>query len=504
MPKPTDIQTVGAALYFLPVRTRVPLKFGSETLTEVTCARARVTVRDRKGQEATGWGETPLSVQWVWPGALPYQERHDLLKKFCVQLAELWSSYRKPAHPIEIGHDFQTEILPGLLQGFNHANRRGGDGSSPTSSEHARFVGTRRRTHESVAGRSPNKPPAREPMPWLAALLCCSAFDLALHDAYGKLLQRPVYETYSSEFMNSDLAAYLQPAEGAAVSFRGKYPSDFLVTKPAGRLIAWHLVGGLDPLEKADLAGDEPRDGYPMLLADWIKRDGLTCLKVKLRGNDEAWDYERILRVGAIGAGNGVNWLSVDFNCTVTEPEYVNRILDRLRDDQPRIYGMILYVEQPFPYELDRFPIDVHSVSARKPLFLDESAHDWRRVRQGRELGWTGVALKTCKTQTGALLSGCWAKAHGMGLMVQDLTNPMLAQIPHVQLAAHFPTIMGVETNAMQFYPDASAAEARIHPGLYRRCGGTVDLSTLSGAGFGYRLEEIARELPAPAAEFEG
>jgi L-alanine-DL-glutamate epimerase-like enolase superfamily enzyme len=303
--------------------------------------------------------------------------------------------------------------------------------------------------------------------------------------------------------MNRDLAAYLQPASRSAVSFRGKYPVDFLVPKPPQRLTAWHLVGGLDPVEVTDLKGDELRDGYPVLLADWIQRDGLTCLKVKSRGNDEAWDYARILQVGAIGSAHGVHWLSIDFNCTVTEPAYVNGILDRLRDDQPRIYGMILYVEQPFPYELDQYPIDVHSVSARKPLFLDESAHNWERVRQGRELGWTGVALKTCKTQTGALLSGCWASAHGMGLMVQDLTNPMLAQIPHVQLAAHFATIMGVETNAMQFYPEASNPEAQAHPGLYQRREGRVDLSTLRGPGFGYRLEEIRRELPVPAAEFE-
>jgi len=25
-----------------------------------------------------------------------------------------------------------------------------------------------------------------------------------------------------------------------------------------------------------------------------------------------------------------------------------------LRDEQPRLYGMILYVEQPFPYELEQ------------------------------------------------------------------------------------------------------------------------------------------------------
>ncbi len=119
----------------------------------------------------------------------------------------------------------------------------------------------------------------------------------------------------------------------------------------------------------------------------------------------------------------------------------------------------------------------------------------------GRVVGWSGVALKTCKTQTGALLSLCWAKAHGMPVMVQDLTNPMIAQIPHVRLAAHAETIMGVETNAMQFYPAASDAEAAIHPGLYQRHNGEIDLSTISGPGFGYRLDEIRRELSEPAME---
>jgi hypothetical protein len=161
---------------------------------------------------------------------------------------------------------------------------------------------------------------------------------------------------------------------------------------------------------------------------------------------------------------------------------------------------MVLYVEQPFPYELEDHPIDVHSVSARKPLFLDESAHSWQLVRLGRKLGWSGVALKTCKTQTGALLGACWAKAHGMTLMVQDLTNPMLAQIPHVLLAAHVGTIMGIETNAMQFYPEASRAESKVHPGLYRRVGGSVDFSTLGRSGFGYKVDQIKRDLPAPAA----
>ena len=108
------------------------------------------------------------------------------------------------------------------------------------------------------------------------------------------------------------------------------------------------------------------------------------------------------------------------------------------------------------------------------------------------------LALKTCKTQTGALLSLCWARAHGMTLMVQDLTNPMLAQIPHVLLAAHAGTIMGVETNSMQFYPEASDIEAVAHPGVYSRQSGELNLSSLSGSGFGYQVERINRNLPKP------
>ena len=104
----------------------------------------------------------------------------------------------------------------------------------------------------------------------------------------------------------------------------------------------------------------------------------------------------------------------------------------------------------------------------------------------GFELDWTGVALKVCKTMTGALLSACWAREHGMLLMVQDLTNPMKAVVPHVLLAANVGTIKGVECNASQFYPEASLEDEKRHPGLYERRNGVVDLRSITGNGFGY------------------
>jgi L-alanine-DL-glutamate epimerase-like enolase superfamily enzyme len=465
MAKPTDVRPVGVSLLFLPIKSRVPLKFGPEVTTEVTCARVRLTVEDRQGKRASGWGETPLSVQWVWPSQLSYEERHQALRSLSLDIARAWlRSPIEAGHPMEIGHRFLAEVLPGLTDEFNRTNLRG-----------------------------------REGVPHLAALVCTSAFDLALHDAYGVLHEVATYETYNEKYMTFSLSDYLKPAEGSDVSFGDRYPEEFLVRPRLETIPAWHLIGGKDPVDPDELTGSEPDDGYPVLLRDWIRRDGLKCLKVKLRGDDPEWDYGRLIKVGKMSVEENVDWLTADFNCTVQAPAYVNSILDRLIAEHPRYYGMLLYVEQPFPYDLKAHRIDVHSVSARKPLFMDESAHDWRFVKLGRDLGWSGVALKTCKTQTGAILSLCWAKAHGMTLMVQDLSNPMLAQIPHVLLAAHAGTIMGVESNGMQFYPEASIPEAAVHPGLFRRQAGMLDLSSIGGPGFGYRQTEVKRELPLPA-----
>ncbi|MCX6853484.1 MAG: mandelate racemase/muconate lactonizing enzyme family protein [Verrucomicrobia bacterium] len=464
--KPSDIRITSASVYFIPVNMRVPLKFGPETVTRVVCLRVKVGVEDRAGNQAEGWGETPLSVSWVWPSTISVAERAQRMEDFSIRLAKRLTTCGLQGHPMEIGSDFIHHHLADETRAANTAS-----GAQTVDAE----------------------------MPYLGSLVAFSAFDIAIHDAFGNLLGRDVYETYGPEFMNRDLSAYLQPEEGSGIDFAGFYPQDFFVAKAQTSLPVWHLVGGVDALEASDLNGSEPSDEHPILLADWIQRDGLKCLKVKLRGTDAAWDYERMVRVGRIGFANGVRWLSADFNCTVKDPAYVNAISDRLLAEEPEIYARTLYIEQPFPYDLEAHQIDVRSVSARKPLFLDESAHDWEFVRLGRRLGWSGVALKTCKTQTGALLSLCWAKAHGMPLMVQDLTNPMLAIIPHVKLAAHAGTIQGVECNAMQFYPDASTLEEQIHPGLYRRRDGIVDLSTLNGSGFGYRIAEIGRELPEPA-----
>ncbi|MFW6138611.1 MAG: enolase C-terminal domain-like protein [Spirochaetota bacterium] len=458
-----NVRVKDIGVFFIPISTRMMLVFGKQTLTSVTCLRVRIEIENEKGASASGWGEVPLNIQWLWPSSLCYEKRMDLVKEIVFNLADSLVGSEQTGHAVDLGNYILETLVPDVTrEQHNHREKR-------------------------------------EYIPWLAALAAASAFDIAVHDAYGNLHNTPVYNTYNAEFMSHDLSFYFHGYQDGA-RFRGKYPEDYLLRPSSVRLTAWHLVGGKDPLEPEELTGDEPDDGYPVLLKDWIRKDGLRCLKVKLLGADPEWDYNRVVRVGCIAAEEGVYWLSVDFNCTVREPGYVVELLDRLMVECPRIYGMLLYVEQPFPYDFTHYPIDVHAVSARKPLFMDESSFQWRNVPRGIQLGWSGIALKTCKTQTGSLFSACLAKEYCLPVMVQDLTNPMLAQIPHLLLAAHVGTYMGVETNSMQFYPEASKPEASVHPGIYQRKGGFVHLSSLTGPGFGYRIDEINRELP-PRAE---
>ncbi|MCK5673835.1 MAG: hypothetical protein KAH95_10695, partial [Spirochaetales bacterium] len=308
-----DIHIKKIEIYFLPVETRVPLKFGSEVLTSVTCARICITVENDRGYIAEGWGETPLSVQWVWHSPVSYLFRFSQLKKFVLLLSKELNDYSLKGHPMETGYLFQKEILPAVLSSFN---------KTVTDSEK---------------------------LPWLAALVALSPFDIALHDAYGNVNEVPVYKTYNNQFMNKDLSWFLESAKDKVISFKGLYPEDFFNLPPEQHLPVWHLVGGLDVIDESVPKEINPLDGYPVSLIDWIKRDGLECLKIKLKGNDSDWDYDRIVKVGNTGFDKGVKWLSVDFNCTVTDPAYVNDILDRLKKNYSFIFEMILYVEQPFP-----------------------------------------------------------------------------------------------------------------------------------------------------------
>jgi L-alanine-DL-glutamate epimerase-like enolase superfamily enzyme len=295
-----------------------------------------------------------------------------------------------------------------------------------------------------------------------------------------------------------DLSRYL------GEEFRGVYPGQFLRTNYLHRVPVFHLVGGLDALREGDLQGDRPDDGVPNSLEKWIERDGVFCLKVKLRGNDVEWDMERTLQVSRIYHEvrrrarpdlPARPHLSADTNEQCESPQYIAMYLRQLKERDAGVYGEILYVEQPTERDLEAHRFDMRSIAGLKPVLIDESLTRPADFRLATELGWSGIALKSCKGLSSDLLFVPMAELAGVPYAVQDLTNPSLALVESVGLAARTHTILGVEANSRQFFPAANAPEAAAHPGLYEIRDGYAYTDSMTGPGLGYQIERIGRDL---------
>ena len=92
-------------LTFLPVKMRLPLKFGAETIDSIQIAHVEL---DAYG--TTGRGETPLSVAWAWPSELSFAFRERMMMDFCRTLEK---EYRvENTDPMSAGYAFLTHRLP--------------------------------------------------------------------------------------------------------------------------------------------------------------------------------------------------------------------------------------------------------------------------------------------------------------------------------------------------------------------------------------------------------
>jgi hypothetical protein len=106
-------------------------------------------------------------------------------------------------------------------------------------------------------------------------------------------------------------------------------------------------------------------------------------------------------------------------------------------------------------------------------------------------LGWSGIALKSCKCLSSDLLFIALAEMARIPYAVQDLTNPSLALLQSVGLAAHCHPILGVEANSRQFFPAANEIVAGVHPQICHVQNGLIRTSSLTGTGLGLRMDEM-------------
>ncbi|MCM8768370.1 MAG: hypothetical protein NC911_01605 [Candidatus Omnitrophica bacterium] len=280
--------------------------------------------------------------------------------------------------------------------------------------------------------------------------------------------------------------------------FQGQYLSDYLRPSYQEKIPVFHLVGGLDKLWEKEVTLQDPQDGLPVSLEKWVKEERLFCLKVKLRGNDLDWDVARTIEISRVAHEvyrrlneNRQVFLSVDTNEVCETPDYIVEMLNRIKEKDSQTYQEILYVEQPTGRDLSRYNFDMTKITKLKPVLVDESLTGIAEFYQARKLGWSGLALKTCKCHSLELLLVVLATCYRMPYTIQDLTNPKLALIHSAGFAGRTNPLMGIEANASQFFPLSSVAESRVHPGIFSRKGGYLSLVSLGKIGLGYRLEEI-------------
>ncbi|MBY0514507.1 MAG: mandelate racemase/muconate lactonizing enzyme family protein [Gemmataceae bacterium] len=444
---PTHVRVVDISFDTADFQYRTPIKFGGVALDRVTLLNVTITVEGREGRTAQGFGSMPLGNVWAWPTkALSYDQTLATMKWTAGRTASIYGAGHPVGHPVEITHALESEVL------------------------------AERHLFPSLQGWT-------ESVPVLAVLVVASAFDAAMHDAYGKLHGRSCYQTYGPDFLQPDLGHFLGP------EFAGDRLDRFVSATPQPRLPLYHLVGALDPLTPADVT-KPVGDGLPEHLGEWIARDGLTHLKVKLNGDDLAWDVERVVRVNAVAEQTRpaeIGWrYSLDFNERCKDVGYLLEFLRQLRDRSPAGYDRVQYVEQPTARDLaaDRGNV-MHEAAKLKPVVIDESLVDLDSLRLAREMGYTGVAFKACKGQTQSLLLAAAAQKYGLFRCVQDLTCVGASLIHSAGLAAHIPGVAAIESNGRQYCPAANAGWEERFPGVFTIRDGLMNTATLDGPGLG-------------------
>ena len=435
-------------------------------VNDAEVADVAVEVESVDGRRAIGWGSMPMGNTWAWPsdqvdGAGTLAAMMSLGQR----VVESASVSGLSGHPLEITHELAGGYADLSLQ------------------------------VETELG-------CPQSMPVLAQLVATSPLEAAVFDAYGKIHNANSYDLLGKPFIDRDLSEYLGP------DFSGEYLDQYTLRRPKDHMPLYPLVGALDPLTDAEV--ENPiADGLPESLAQWIKADGLTHLKIKLSGDDLDWDVARVMGIEQVAAevqgGLGIDqWCySADFNEKCANVEYVLDFLHKVREQAPAAFDRIQYLEQPTHRDLKAHPENrMHAAAKVKPVVIDESLVDYDSLQLSRELGYTGVALKACKGHHEALLMGAAAQKHGLFLCVQDLTCIGYSFLHSTSLAARIPTVSAIEGNGRQYCPAGNDLWEPTYPGMFQISNGTVRSAELIGPGlFGcndataYQLTAIDRRL---------
>lgn len=144
-------------------------------MDRATILNVRCIVHTASGRSAHGFGSMPMGNVWSFPSERMFYERTlGAMKELAERVRSVTADFKEPAHPIDINVALESEYIKAADEVSRHLQ-------------------------------------LEESIPKLCVLVTASAFDAALHDAFGKVHGLSSYRTYGRDFMARDLSHYMGP-----------------------------------------------------------------------------------------------------------------------------------------------------------------------------------------------------------------------------------------------------------------------------------------------------
>ncbi len=402
-------------LFQLPLRLRMPFRYGIATLTAVPHAVLRATW-EIDGRVQIGFAADNLPPKWF---------TKDAARAPAEEIAEIWDVIRAAA---------------------SHA--RALRAATPfafwreLSTEQNRWAEARR-------------------LPALLANFGPSLVERTLIDAACRAHATTFARALSANVFGFELDA-------VAPSLAGSAPRDWLPATPVPAAFARHTVGLSDPLDPGDLApADRVADGLPQTLVECIRAYGLRHFKLKINGESPR-DRERLARMARIFAAE----CGDDFAFSLDGNEAfraVDAFVDYARalfaaPELRALWPHLLFIEQPWHRDVALSPALADLARTwpdRPPIIIDESDAELASLPRALACGYAGTSHKNCKGVFKSVVNACLlAQRHRAGARVvlsgEDLTNVGPIALAQDLAAAAALGIASIERNGHHYFAGLS------------------------------------------------
>jgi hypothetical protein len=341
-----------------------------------------------------------------------------------------------------------------------------------------------------------------------------SLIERALIDAFCRTAGVRFHRAVRENLLGIELGV-IQP------ELAGSAPRDWLAAEPIRKITARHTIGMVDYLTDAEIPPAERiEDGLPQSLEACIHTYGLTHFKLKLCG-DVLRDIERVRRVADVAERNvagGRYAFTADGNENFKAVEPFREFWTKLTAE-PSLRNFVrnvIFVEQPLHRDA-ALSAEVGKALAgwpdRPPLIIDESDGQVQTAREALALGYAGTSHKNCKGVIKGLANRCLIEHRRRSdpsarllMSGEDLIN--VGPVALLQDLAVVATlgIDDVERNGHHFFRGLSAlprtfqsAVLAAHPDVYgpatkgyptvRIEGGQMQIGSVVDAPFGYGFD---------------